>query len=139
MFKTGEAPWLNTSSENDLITPEGIQKTLESKTFLIETAGGYRACAIIRDITKRKKVLDAIRSGEEELKIMHQASMAVLERMSFGDAARRIFDLSKKVTGTTAGYIALSVKTDRKTRCFSWTTEACPVQWIRICRCRYGG
>ncbi len=46
-------------------------------------------------------------AGKAEVEALLEASRAVLKYASFGDAARAIFEEAKRMTGATAGYVAL--------------------------------
>ncbi len=54
-FKTGDAPWLDSIEETEMVLAGGRRKIIESKIFRISTNKGFSACSIIRDVTGRKE------------------------------------------------------------------------------------
>jgi PAS domain S-box-containing protein len=73
-----------------------------------------RVQAIIRDITERKLAekeltiaLEIAQHRADEIEALLEGSRAVLDTTDFEAAARRIFNACTRITGATAGYVAL--------------------------------
>ena len=69
---------------------------------------------VVRDITERKEAEEALRTALavtneqwEELSAVAEALRAIIEKATFKDAAFSIFNICKRMTGATAGYVAL--------------------------------
>lgn len=62
---------------------------------------------IVRDITDHRRSEAEAKQHHEETEGLLGAARAVLECHRFTDAARRIFDASRAVTGAESGYVAL--------------------------------
>jgi PAS domain S-box-containing protein len=86
-----------------------------SATPLHDAEGQVKGCVhVARDISEQKRmqanmertVRDLQRSGEE-LEALLASSRAVLEYPNFEESARHIYDEAKKMTGASAGYVAL--------------------------------
>lgn len=69
---------------------------------------------VSRDITERKKVEDINKKVQRELetlanerKLLLECTTSLLKSKPFEETARQIFDACKKITGATAGYVAM--------------------------------
>jgi PAS domain S-box-containing protein len=67
-----------------------------------------------RDVTERKladaelaRAMESIRRANSETATLLEISRILHERLSFEESSRRIFDITKKATGASAGYVAL--------------------------------
>jgi PAS domain S-box-containing protein len=67
-LKTGQAPWFNQLLETEIQRPDGDIRVTQSITFPILTGRGYMVGSIMRDVTERKKVEEALRNSESRLR-----------------------------------------------------------------------
>ncbi len=66
-LKTGQSPWMNQLTEEEMERPDGTLRSVQAVMFPIRTAKGLLAGSITRDITERKQAENQIRRLNEEL------------------------------------------------------------------------
>ncbi|NIM95137.1 MAG: PAS domain S-box protein [Anaerolineales bacterium] len=82
-FKTAEAPWLDELRENEIVRPDGSRAFIQASIFPIETEEGLLAGSIIRDITGRKEIEEALRLSEERFRKVFEdgpLGMAIIDK-----------------------------------------------------------
>jgi PAS domain S-box-containing protein len=79
LFEKGDAPWLHGLQEVEVQRPDGARRTIQTLVFPIQTARGYRAGSIIRDVTERRRAEQAVRELNEELEQRVRERTAELE------------------------------------------------------------
>ncbi len=67
-YHTGEAKFLNHTSERNFKLPTGELRILQSRVFKIETSRGYMAGGILQDITEEKQIELKLRESEEKFR-----------------------------------------------------------------------
>ena len=108
----GEA--VPTSYEVRLVNKAGDTIWCELLAALTQYDGKQAVMGNIADMTDRKtaeaellRSFDALRESNAEIQALLECSKALLDYNTFEDTARYIFDVARKVTGATAGYVAL--------------------------------
>jgi diguanylate cyclase (GGDEF)-like protein/PAS domain S-box-containing protein len=78
-LKSGTAAWEREAVEMHYRHPDGRLLTFEWHIFAVRTAEGYSLASVMRDITGRKTVEDALRESEEKFRsVVEQASEGIL-------------------------------------------------------------
>lgn len=112
VVQTGEPRKLEVS----LVSKDGRSNPYEVTGSLMRDAEGnpLAIAAVGRDISDRKRAEDALRNviretneRREEITALLASTRLVLEHKDFDTAAREIFNLCKKLVGSSVGYIAL--------------------------------
>lgn len=62
---------------------------------------------ILRDITHLKQTEDSLRQSKRDLQALLEAASVAMKHEDFLSTAREIFNICKRETGATAGYVAL--------------------------------
>jgi light-regulated signal transduction histidine kinase (bacteriophytochrome) len=86
LFETGDAPWLHASQEVEIQRPDGTRRVIQTLVFPIQTAHGYRAGSVIRDITERRRAEQALQALNQELEQRVQERTAELESFVYSVA-----------------------------------------------------
>lgn len=98
VLKGGQADWLNKTSGNIYQTATGEQKIIEANHFIIKSEEKNRLCAIIRDVTKRKKQESAI----------EQLAMGTAQMLDTDFFQSLVLSLSKSLSVAHAGIAEIS-------------------------------
>lgn len=75
LFRNGQAAWLGATQEHTIQHPDGSRRVVQTRGFPMLTDAGFMAGTIIRDVTERKQI-------EEALKVSHQHINDILESIS---------------------------------------------------------
>lgn len=73
-LQTGEASWANVPQEFRLVRPDGVERTLQSVVFPIQTESGNMACSMVRDVTDFKEAEVALRQSEQKFRSIVEQS-----------------------------------------------------------------
>ncbi|MCW4029474.1 MAG: PAS domain S-box protein [Candidatus Bathyarchaeota archaeon] len=112
VYGTNPAPYLDiyakvakSGKSNQFETYFGPMK----KHFLISvfSPSKNQFATVFIDITESKKEQQELEIIANERKILLEGASSLLKQQSFKKAARNLFDTCKKLTGATAGYVAL--------------------------------
>ena len=102
--------------EMRIVTPIGQIKALIVRGYvkLDEQGNPAGMLGTCQDISERKEMEQSLENALRDLKASHvetngylEVSRTLLEERDFESAARTIFDACKRLTGATAGYVAL--------------------------------
>lgn len=78
-LKTGSATWEREAVEMQYRHPDGRHLILEWHIFAIRTSEGYSIASVMRDITGRRAVEDALRASEEKFRsVVEQANEGII-------------------------------------------------------------
>lgn len=79
-LQTGEAPWIDQPTENEIRRTDGALRSVQTLTFRIPTSGGYMLGSIARDTTERKAAEDALHKSERRFRavIAHNADGVIV-------------------------------------------------------------
>jgi PAS domain S-box-containing protein len=85
-----------------------MQEVVFQKATYSDSSGALAGLiGVMLDITERKNSQKAQQKAISETNALLAISRLLLEKQGFQETSRRIFDSAKKVTGATAGYVAL--------------------------------
>ncbi|XHH10345.1 MAG: PAS domain S-box protein [Candidatus Bathyarchaeia archaeon] len=112
VYGVNPAPYLNIYAK---VAKSGESYQFETyfgpmqKHFLISvfSPAKNQFATIFIDITESKKVQQELETIAYERKILLEGTSSLLKNQPFEIAARNLFDTCKKLTGATAGYVAL--------------------------------
>ena len=99
-----------------IVTPVGHIKNLMVRGYVkLDDQGNPTAMlGTCQDISERKEMEVDLKNALQDMRASHvetngylEASRSLLEERDFESAARTIFDACKRLTGATAGYVAL--------------------------------
>ena len=77
-LETGKMPFAGKQMERTLTTPAGEEKIIQGSVFPIKTAKGNLLASISHDISKRKKIEDALKESELRFKkAFHSSPIAI--------------------------------------------------------------
>ncbi|MBN2370436.1 MAG: PAS domain S-box protein [Vicinamibacteria bacterium] len=69
ILSTGQADWANQWREHDYPSPDGTLRVIEDYFFTFKAEEGFMVCAIMRDITERKRAEESLAAEKERLSV----------------------------------------------------------------------
>ncbi|MHB9038681.1 MAG: ATP-binding protein [Armatimonadota bacterium] len=91
--------------EVTLVAEDGRKIQGESSTRIVEVSGSMILMCIIRDITERKRVEEALTRENEVTKAMNDLKSALLASSSIEELSSRVFKYAKQLTGGGIGLV----------------------------------
>ncbi|MCW3982522.1 MAG: PAS domain S-box protein [Candidatus Bathyarchaeota archaeon] len=112
LYGTNPAPYLDIYAK---VAKSGESYAFETyfppmqKYFLISVFSPQKDqfATVFIDITESKKEHEELQKTATERELLLEGARSLLRNQSFEAAARKLFDTCKKLTGATAGYVAL--------------------------------
>ena len=74
-LERGYSPWMESFREHDIRRIDGELRTVQVVLYPLKTEKGFMVCSILRDVTERKHMEEALRSRADELAVLQALSL----------------------------------------------------------------
>jgi two-component system NtrC family sensor kinase len=106
-LRTGQAPWLNSTTEVMFQHVDGSQRIVQQAVFLIEGSTGRRIGAVLRDVTKARQVEAEARQRTAQMMAVRRLGFELAANLELESLLSFVARQAAEIVGSTIGGVYL--------------------------------
>ncbi len=106
-IQTGQAPWLNRLSEDEVQRPDGKRCIIQSSVFLTKTSKGVMIGSVSRDITEQKQAKEKLQRAKNLSDTLNRINNEISSTIDLDVILQHVVDGCVEAVGAETGIILL--------------------------------
>jgi len=107
VIRTGQAPWLNKLTEDEIQRPDGTRRIIQSSVFLTKTSKGVMIGSVSRDITEQKQVKEKLQRAKNLSDTLNRINIEINLTIDLDEILQHVVDRCVEAVGAETGVILL--------------------------------
>ncbi|HKZ42669.1 MAG TPA: PAS domain S-box protein, partial [Candidatus Hodarchaeales archaeon] len=107
VIRTGQAPWLNKLTEDEIQRPDGTRRIIQSSVFLTKTSKGVMIGSVSRDITEQKQAKEKLQRAKNLSDTLNRINIEINLTIDLDEILQHVVDRCVEAVGAETGVILL--------------------------------